>query len=146
MSSTQLQFDASKCGNNTHIHTKISIKVTNEPRNCGFNCFEASQVFVIKMIYWCSQSAFIWWSFDVAGMQLKRNIYIFTTRRTSWWGICAAWVLLNVYPIPYIELCKVKAPGFTSHSARLYITAVGTSASIWHFYLSVLHIMRTNLP
>lgn len=28
------------------------------------------------MIYWASQSAFIWWSFDVVGIQLNKNIYV----------------------------------------------------------------------
>lgn len=67
----------------------------------------------VKMIYQCFQGDLcVPGDFDVAGMQLERNIYIFMTGRMGRQGNCVASQTL----LPYIEseqLSKVMAPGFT---------------------------------
>lgn len=55
----------------------------------------------------------IWRSFDVAGMQRKRNIYFFGPRRTNWWGTSAAHLGLNMRPK-------------TKHRASAALQSVGT--------------------
>lgn len=92
---------------------------------------------------WCGRNA------------AKRNIYTFTTRRTSWWGIRAAWVHADMHPY---TIYRARA---ALHSKDIWLypsecTAVCISAFVWHFYLRFffyifetkcvpVKIMRVNL-
>lgn len=96
------------------------------------------------MIYWCPESVLFCWSFDVAGMRLKKNIYMFTAWRTSWWGIRAAWVLVSMhcYTI-YRVSAAVQSEGTWLYLSRRALTSrpnISKQSWIGCLYLCILHI------